>query len=91
MLYLGKQIQKAMHYFYSRISTASQNSSRQLATFQKEKEYDSKNVYLDTVQGNVPFLERTEAGKLFDHITNNNDGNVTVWIIRTKLPPRSGH
>ena len=39
-------------FFYSRISTSNQNSSRQLVQFRKSNEFDSKNVYVDKIQGN---------------------------------------
>lgn len=65
-------------YFYSRISTISQNSSRQLENFKKLDGYNPENVFLDKIQGNVPFLERPEASKLFDLVTT--IGNTTIVV-----------
>lgn len=69
-------------FFYSRVSTIQQNSKRQLAQFRESNEFDSKNVYVDKIQGNVPFFERPEAIKLFDRasvLSSNSDG-VTIVI-----------
>ena len=60
-----------MYYFYSRISTAQQNSSRQLENFKSHVGYDVKKVFIEKIQGNVPFFERLEANKMFDEITDN--------------------
>ncbi len=68
-----------MYYFYSRISTASQSSSRQIENFKKHIGYDSKKIFMDKIQGNVPFLLRPEAIKLFDEITNQNE-SITVVV-----------
>jgi DNA invertase Pin-like site-specific DNA recombinase len=65
-------------YFYSRISTISQNSSRQLENFKKLNGYNPENVFLDKIQGNIPFLERPEASKLFDLVTT--IGNTTIVV-----------
>lgn len=65
-------------YFYSRISTTGQNSGRQIANFKKVAGYNSQNVFLDKIQGNVPFMERPEASKLFDMATEK--GNTTVVV-----------
>jgi DNA invertase Pin-like site-specific DNA recombinase len=59
-----------MFYFYSRISTAQQNSSRQLENFKSHVGYDVKKVFIEKIQGNVPFFERPEANKMFDEITD---------------------
>jgi DNA invertase Pin-like site-specific DNA recombinase len=59
-----------MFYFYSRISTAQQNSSRQLENFKSHIGYDVKKVFIEKIQGNVPFFERPEANKMFDEITD---------------------
>lgn len=68
-----------MYYYYSRISTVTQNSSRQIANFKSHGEFKAENLYIDKVQGNVPFLERPEASKLFDKITSNKEG-VTIVV-----------
>jgi len=67
-----------MIYFYSRISTVTQNSKRQIENFKLLPGYEAKNVFLDKVQGNTPFLERTEAIKLFDIVTNEKDATIIV-------------
>jgi DNA invertase Pin-like site-specific DNA recombinase len=59
-----------MYYFYSRISTAQQNSSRQLENFKNQVGYDVKNVFVEKIQGNVPFFEKPEANRMFDEITD---------------------
>ena len=59
-----------MIFFYSRTSTISQNSSRQIENFKKHHGYDPKNLFMDKIQGNVPFMERPEAIKLFDMVTS---------------------
>lgn len=69
-----------MIYFYSRISTISQSSVRQHENFKKQYGYDPKNVFLDKIQGNVPFMQRPEAIKLFDAVTSNNTEMNTICI-----------
>lgn len=54
-----------MYFYYSRISTIGQNSSRQIANFKTHGHVNATNVFIDKIQGNVPFLERPEAVKLF--------------------------
>lgn len=71
-----------MYYFYSRISTAQQNSSRQLENFKSHVGYDVKNVFIEKIQGNVPFFERPEAIRMFDQITDNSE-NCTVVVDST--------
>ena len=68
-----------MHYFYSRISTAQQNSSRQLENFKYHVGFDVKKVFIEKIQGNVPFFERPEAIRMFDQITDNSE-NCTVVV-----------
>jgi DNA invertase Pin-like site-specific DNA recombinase len=58
------------YYFYSRTSTILQNSARQIETFKNHEGYDPSRLYVERIQGNVPFMERPEAVKLFDEITN---------------------
>ena len=62
-----------MYYFYSRISTAQQNSSRQLENFKSHVGYDVKKVFIEKIQGNVPFFERPQTNKMFDEITDNQE------------------
>lgn len=69
-----------MYYYYSRISTVTQNSSRQIANLKLHGEFKAKNLYIDKVQGNVPFLERPEASKLFDEVTNLEKEGVTIVV-----------
>ena len=58
------------YYFYSRTSTVLQNSARQIETFKNHEGYDTSKLFVERIQGNVPFMERPEAVKLFDEITN---------------------
>jgi DNA invertase Pin-like site-specific DNA recombinase len=70
-----------MYYFYSRISSASQNATRQQVNFFKAfPEFDAKTLYVDKVQGNVAFLQRPEASKLFDAVTNDSTDKKTVVV-----------
>jgi DNA invertase Pin-like site-specific DNA recombinase len=67
-------------FFYTRISsTVSQTSARQLQNFKSHEGFDAKRVYSDKVQGNVPFLQRPEASKLFDEVTSSAN-TVTVVV-----------
>ncbi len=67
-------------FFYTRISSSvSQTSARQLQNFKTHIGFDPKNVYSDKIQGNVPFLERPEASKLFDEVTSSRE-SVTVVV-----------
>ena len=69
-----------MYYYYSRISTVGQNTSRQVANFKMHGEFKAENLFIDKVQGNVPFLERPEASKLFDEVTNLEKEGVTIVV-----------
>jgi DNA invertase Pin-like site-specific DNA recombinase len=69
-----------MYYFYSRVSTTNQNSNRQISNFKRIKEFKAENLYIDKVQGNVPFLERPEASKLFDAVTGLNKKEITIVV-----------
>jgi len=62
-----------IYYFYSRTSTVLQNSARQIETFKNQDGFDSSRLYIERIQGNVPFLERPEAVKMFDNITNQSE------------------
>ena len=54
-----------MYFFYSRISTVGQNAQRQTETFKKLDYFNPSNLYLDKIQGNVTFIERENAFKMF--------------------------
>ncbi|MFH6767477.1 recombinase family protein [Gaetbulibacter aquiaggeris] len=69
-----------MYYFYSRVSTVSQNTNRQVANFKLFPEFKPENLFIDKVQGNTPFLERTEASKLYDIVTEHSHNNVTIVV-----------
>lgn len=69
-----------MYYFYSRISTVGQNTGRQITNFKSHGEFKAENLYIDKVQGNVPFLERPEASKLFDVVTGLNKEEITIVV-----------
>jgi DNA invertase Pin-like site-specific DNA recombinase len=65
------------YFYYSRCSTIHQTVNRQLKTFRNHGHVNESNVYIDKIQGNIPFLERTDANRLFDDITSI-DGNRTL-------------
>ena len=67
-----------MVLFYSRISTVGQNAKRQIESFKKLQNYEANNVYLDKIQGNVPFLERPEAAKLFNRALESKEVTIIV-------------
>lgn len=68
-------------YFYSRISSISQNATRQIQNFSKIPGYRANRVFVDKVQGNVPFIERPEAQRLVDILTSRvNTEDVTIVI-----------
>jgi len=70
-----------MYYFYSRVSTISQNATRQQVNFFKQiPDFDSKYLFVDKVPGNVPFIERAEASKLFDVVTNDTSEKKTIVV-----------
>lgn len=56
-------------FYYSRISTITQNSARQIFNFVQDGHLTTENVFLDKISGAVPFFERPEAQKLFERIT----------------------
>ena len=66
------------YYFYSRTSTVLQNSARQIETFKNHEGYDPSKLFVERIQGNVPFMERPEAVKLFDEITNKSESCTVV-------------
>ncbi len=65
-------------YFYSRISSVGQNAGRQIENFKTHIGFDSKKVFVDKIQGNVPFLQRPEAAKLFDIVTSHDEPAIIV-------------
>lgn len=69
-----------MFYYYSRISSASQNASRQIENFKAHGHLKADNVFIDKISGNIPFAERPEASKLIDIITSAENQNITVVI-----------
>ena len=58
-----------MFLYYSRNSTISQNPARQLENFRQHGHLTAENVFVDKIQGNVPFFERSEASRLFEVAT----------------------
>jgi DNA invertase Pin-like site-specific DNA recombinase len=60
-------------YFYSRTSTVLQNSARQIETFKSHEGFDPSRLFVERIQGNVPFMERSEAVKMFDELTNQSE------------------
>jgi DNA invertase Pin-like site-specific DNA recombinase len=60
-------------YFYSRTSTVLQNSARQIETFKSHEGFDTSRLFVERIQGNIPFMERSEAVKLFDELTNQSE------------------
>lgn len=69
-----------MYFYYSRISTIGQNNSRQIANFKAHGYVTANNVFIDKIQGNIPFLERPEATKLFDVVTATTATSKTIVI-----------
>jgi DNA invertase Pin-like site-specific DNA recombinase len=61
---------KNNYFYYSRCSTINQSVSRQLVTFRNHGHVTETNVYIDKVQGNIPFLQRPDAIRLFNDITS---------------------
>ncbi|MEC5166667.1 DNA invertase Pin-like site-specific DNA recombinase [Flavobacterium sp. PL11] len=57
-------------FFYSRTSTIFQNSARQIESFKNQEGFDSTRLFVERIQGNVPFFERPQAVKMFNDITN---------------------
>ena len=62
-----------IYFFYSRTSTVLQNSARQIETFKNQDGFDASRLFIERIQGNVPFMERPEAVKMFDIITNQSE------------------
>lgn len=60
-------------YFYSRTSTVLQNSARQIETFKSHDGFDPSRLFVERIQGNIPFMERPEAVRMFDELTNQSE------------------
>jgi DNA invertase Pin-like site-specific DNA recombinase len=60
-------------YFYSRTSTVLQNSARQIETFKSHEGFDPSRLFVERIQGNIPFMERPEAVRMFDELTNQSE------------------
>jgi DNA invertase Pin-like site-specific DNA recombinase len=60
-------------YFYSRTSTVLQNSARQIETFKSHDGFDPSRLFVERIQGNIPFMERSEAVRMFDELTNQSE------------------
>jgi DNA invertase Pin-like site-specific DNA recombinase len=71
-----------IYYFYSRTSTVLQNSVTQIETFKSQDGFDSSRLFVERIQGNVPFKERPEAIKMYDEITSQSERcTVVVYSI----------
>lgn len=70
------------YYYYSRTSTILQNSARQIESFKSHEGFHSSRLFVERIQGNVPFMERPEAVKMFDEITSQ-IGRCTVVVDST--------
>lgn len=62
-----------VYYFYSRTSTVLQNSARQIETFKSHDGFAPSRLFVERIQGNIPFMERPEAVKMFDELTNQSE------------------
>ena len=69
-----------MYFYYSRISTIGQNSSRQIANFKNHGQLTPENCFIDKIQGNIPFFERPEAVKLYEAVTSSESPSKTIVI-----------
>lgn len=69
-----------MNYYYTRVSTEGQNVSRQIENFKSIGEVTTQNIFIDKIQGNIPFLERPEASRLFDIVTEQPNPKATIVI-----------
>ncbi|HLV41199.1 MAG TPA: recombinase family protein [Brumimicrobium sp.] len=66
------------YFFYSRISTSTQSANRQIENFKTHEGYNSSKLFIDKIQGNIPFMQRPEASKLFDSVTSLNKKVVVI-------------
>lgn len=62
-----------VYYFYSRTSTVLQNSTRQIEAFKSHEGFDPSRLFVERIQGNIPFMERPEAVRMFDELTNQSE------------------
>lgn len=68
-----------MDFYYTRISTINQNANRQIENFKKLSGFDAENLYIDKIDGTIPFLNRPAALELYDEIiSNHNDATIVV-------------
>ena len=71
-----------IYYFYSRTSTVLQNSVTQIETFKSQDGFDASRLFVERIQGNIPFKERPEAIKMYDEITSQSEQcTVVVYSI----------
>lgn len=67
-----------LFYFYIRTSTLFQNSARQIETFKTHEGFDPSRLFVERIQGNIPFMERPEAVRMFDELTNQSEACTVV-------------
>jgi DNA invertase Pin-like site-specific DNA recombinase len=67
-----------LFYFYSRTSTLLQNSARQIETFKTHEGFDPSRLFVERIQGNIPFMERPQAVRMFDELTNQSEACTVV-------------
>ena len=67
------------YLYYGRVSTVQQNSSRQTEAFKSHGYVNATNVFIDKVQGNVPFFERENAITLYKKMLECED-SVTLVV-----------
>lgn len=77
-----------IYYFYSRTSTVLQNSARQIESFKSHEDFNPSRLFIERIQGNIPFMERPEAVKMFDEITSQSE-RCTVVVDSTDRLGRS--
>ena len=67
--------------FYTRISTVSQSVGRQVENLKRIEGFNPDNLFVDKIQGNVPFMQRPQASVLFDVVTNvHNNRDVEIFV-----------
>lgn len=59
--------------YYSRVSSASQSSDRQIKQFQGKGLENNKDLYMDVCSGSIPFKQRSEAVRMWDFSTSASD------------------
>ena len=75
-LFLNKKTME--FFFYSRVSTITQSSQRQTENFKNHIGFQNQNLFIDKVQGNIPFMQRKEAANMFDTITSSKSKSTIV-------------